>query len=464
MPMRDAYIPEGALSPDAERDLLGRITDLLLEHEGVHATKQRARALAWVFVHRPETYVGGGPAQAPHYRFICQVPEGQYNDERRAAVVAAMTQAVADAEDGSCPDPEGRVWVFTQEVKDGTWGGMGRVIRLPDIYEHVVGEKGREAAEQLHETGERRPQGGPIRLRGAPRRRTHSAPDLEVEHVVSTSIPGALTKGDVDVLVQVTAHDSDDAITQLRRVQAVHQPHNWTPTLASFADHDAGDRTTPMPKPSSCAMSSPAPAADQREPTLAGALPTSTPNRVRPLVRLALTSNPDFPGDSVGKPAEHRWAVLYDADCGFCTWLLSCLLRWDRAVRLHPIALQRPEADDLLADLTPDERIASWHLISPTGARRSGGAAIPPLLRLTRRGQVPAAAFAQVPRLTDRGYRWVAEHRSQLSKWVPMSVKQHASERVHQREQVLETHTRRAAPQRPEGMFGRPTKGPAIPP
>jgi hypothetical protein len=35
MPMCDAYIPEGALSTSTERELLGRITDLLLEHEGV---------------------------------------------------------------------------------------------------------------------------------------------------------------------------------------------------------------------------------------------------------------------------------------------------------------------------------------------------------------------------------------------------------------------------------------------
>ena len=132
-----------------ERELLGRITDLLLEHEGVNPTNERARALAWVFVHRHDMYVGGDPAATPYYRFVCQVPEGQYNDERRAAVTAAMTQAVVEAEDGSWPDPEGRVWVFTQEVKDGTWGGLGRVIRLPDIYEHVVGEKGRELAVQV---------------------------------------------------------------------------------------------------------------------------------------------------------------------------------------------------------------------------------------------------------------------------------------------------------------------------
>ncbi len=47
------------------------------------------------------------------------------------------------------------------------------------------------------------------------------------------------------------------------------------------------------------------------------------------------------------------WAVLYDADCGLCEWLLSGLLRWDRATCLHPIALQRPEADDLLRQIRP---------------------------------------------------------------------------------------------------------------
>src|ERR1700722_8945509 len=77
-----------------------------------------------------------------------------------------------------------------------------------------------------------------------------------------------------------------------------------------------------------------------------------------------------------------RAVVLYDADCGFCTWLLAGLLRFDRAQRLRPIALQRPEAGDLLGDLTLAERMASWHLVCETGARFSAGAALAPLLAL----------------------------------------------------------------------------------
>jgi predicted DCC family thiol-disulfide oxidoreductase YuxK len=131
------------------------------------------------------------------------------------------------------------------------------------------------------------------------------------------------------------------------------------------------------------------------------------------------------------------WAILYDADCGFCQWLLAGLLRWDRARELRPIALQRPEADELLADLTPTERIASWHLISPTGERRSGGAALATLLRLLPGGRFPAAACSRVPNLTERGYRWVAAHRSRLSTLVPARLKRRAAERVDERERAL---------------------------
>jgi phenylpyruvate tautomerase PptA (4-oxalocrotonate tautomerase family) len=146
MPMCDAYIPRDALPADAERKLLARVTDLLLEHEGADPANETVRSIAWVFVHRPEVFVAGAPAQAPHYKFVCQVPEGQYDDERRAAVTAAMTQAVAAAEAGRWPNPEFRVWVFSWEVPDGTWGALGRIVRLPDIAGFVAGDPGRESA------------------------------------------------------------------------------------------------------------------------------------------------------------------------------------------------------------------------------------------------------------------------------------------------------------------------------
>jgi predicted DCC family thiol-disulfide oxidoreductase YuxK len=128
------------------------------------------------------------------------------------------------------------------------------------------------------------------------------------------------------------------------------------------------------------------------------------------------------------------WLVLYDGDCGLCKWLLAWLLRFDRAGRLRPLALQRPEADALLADLDPAERMASWHLVSPDGARTSAGAALPSLLGLLPGGRLPAAVFGRFPRLTSAGYRWVAAHRTGISRFVPRGAKRRADERVRERE------------------------------
>lgn len=59
-------------------------------------------------------------------------------------------------------------------------------------------------------------------------------PDAAVEHVGSTAIPGAWTKGDVDLLVRVQAGRFDAAVLSLQGLYAIHQPSNWTATLASF--------------------------------------------------------------------------------------------------------------------------------------------------------------------------------------------------------------------------------------
>lgn len=151
MPMLDAYIPEGALSPAAEERLLAELTDLLIVNEGADPTNPLVRSIAWVFVHRPQAvFVGGAPAGAPRYRLVASVPEGQYDPERREAMVAALTEAVLDAEDGAYERDPARVWVFTPEVPDGTWGGAGRIVTLADIATFATGdpEQGRRYAEE----------------------------------------------------------------------------------------------------------------------------------------------------------------------------------------------------------------------------------------------------------------------------------------------------------------------------
>jgi phenylpyruvate tautomerase PptA (4-oxalocrotonate tautomerase family) len=78
------------------------------------------------------------------------VPEGQFDDERRAAIVRDVTDAVLQAENNAYAYDPNRVWVFTNEIPDGTWGGAGRINRLADIVGYVVGDadKGRAYAQR----------------------------------------------------------------------------------------------------------------------------------------------------------------------------------------------------------------------------------------------------------------------------------------------------------------------------
>lgn len=151
MPMLDAFIPENALSEQDESELLSKLTDILLRNEGADPTNPAVRSIAWVFLHRPAAvYVAGEPATAPRYRIVASVPEGQFDNERRQAMVEEVTEAVLDAERGAYERDPMRVWVFAGEIPDGTWGGAGRINTLADIAGFALGdpEQGRAYAER----------------------------------------------------------------------------------------------------------------------------------------------------------------------------------------------------------------------------------------------------------------------------------------------------------------------------
>ena len=138
--MLDIHIPAGALDDDAERELVATLTDIVLRAEGADPDDPTAQAMAWAFVHRPAVAVGGREPANPRYKVVASVPEGQWDPERRATVVAAVTEAVLDAERGARPRDPRRVWVFPTEVPEGTWGGGGTIHPLAEIAGRLQGD------------------------------------------------------------------------------------------------------------------------------------------------------------------------------------------------------------------------------------------------------------------------------------------------------------------------------------
>jgi predicted DCC family thiol-disulfide oxidoreductase YuxK len=88
---------------------------------------------------------------------------------------------------------------------------------------------------------------------------------------------------------------------------------------------------------------------------------------------------------------------------------------WDRRGRLRYVALQDDEAASLLADLSDERRMASWHLVTED-VRYSAGRAVAPLLRLLPGGGPLARLVEAFPSATDASYEFVAAHRSALSR------------------------------------------------
>jgi hypothetical protein len=111
-------------------------------------------------------FVAGARAEQPRYRVIASAAQGLYDDERRSAVISAVTEAIARAEGGAFEDVSRRVWVFPTDVPDGTWGGRGAVRRLPDIVAHLKGEQERQVAERRLVGGRRH---GAVATSGADR-------------------------------------------------------------------------------------------------------------------------------------------------------------------------------------------------------------------------------------------------------------------------------------------------------
>ena len=106
-----------------------------------------------------------------------------------------------------------------------------------------------------------------------------------------------------------------------------------------------------------------------------------------------------------------RVPLLYDPDCGFCRVCVAVLLKWDRGSRLRPV---------------PGQDLASWQLVPEEDTVLSAGAAFPALFRLLPGGAPLAQLTERFPGASERGYRWVADHRSALGGAIPGSVKRWA--------------------------------------
>jgi phenylpyruvate tautomerase PptA (4-oxalocrotonate tautomerase family) len=137
--MIDLTLPRAALTPAALDQLVADLLATLLRWERA-PDNDRSRSLAWAFVHHADSItVAHSPSGLPHYRVGITTPHGALDDDRRAGLVADVTELLLKAEGSPVtPDHAFRVWVLLSEIADGSWGAEGRIWRFRDIAAYVL--------------------------------------------------------------------------------------------------------------------------------------------------------------------------------------------------------------------------------------------------------------------------------------------------------------------------------------
>ncbi|TMR96461.1 tautomerase family protein [Nonomuraea basaltis] len=144
MPFVEVFAPRGALREEQRTRLSEELVAEVMQVEGAPDTAA-ARSISWLVFHDVEAWSVGGLAVAAdepaRYLVRVSVPAGSLDDGKRDEMMRRVTAVLAKADDD--PDrlyTEPSAWVHIVEIPDGNWGAFGRVVRLPDIVNFVLGQ------------------------------------------------------------------------------------------------------------------------------------------------------------------------------------------------------------------------------------------------------------------------------------------------------------------------------------
>ena len=143
MPFVEVFTPQGAVPADIRAEISESLVAEVMQAEGAPPESESARSISWLLWHEiPEWWVGGARVDASEpARYVVRVgvPAGSLDDWKREDIVRRTNAVLAKAD----PDParferEPIAWVHVDEIKEGNWGALGRVVRFPDIAAYVL--------------------------------------------------------------------------------------------------------------------------------------------------------------------------------------------------------------------------------------------------------------------------------------------------------------------------------------
>jgi phenylpyruvate tautomerase PptA (4-oxalocrotonate tautomerase family) len=142
MPFVELFVRRGSLSEQQRTHIADTLVAEVMAAEGAPDT-EAARSISWLLVHDIDTWVIGGRAcgDGEPCRYVVRVgvPAGSLDDGKRADMMERITRVLAEIDD----DPqrlyrEAAAWIHINEIPEGNWGAVGRVVGLADIAGYVA--------------------------------------------------------------------------------------------------------------------------------------------------------------------------------------------------------------------------------------------------------------------------------------------------------------------------------------
>ncbi len=113
-------------------------------------------------------------------------------------------------------------------------------------------------------------------------------------------------------------------------------------------------------------------------------------------------------------------ALIYDGDCGMCQRGAALARRFARPGLLETLPCQAPERRRRFPNMDESACLEAAQLVLSDGTVLSGEAALPHVMRRLRGARWFAGAL-ELPGVSHASpyiYRWIAEHRHQISSYV----------------------------------------------
>lgn len=122
-----------------------------------------------------------------------------------------------------------------------------------------------------------------------------------------------------------------------------------------------------------------------------------------------------------------RTVVLYDMDCSFCVWCVAKVIALDRSRRLRYRPIEDPASAGPLDGMSHEQRLRSWHVVTPDGKVHSAGRAFAPLARALPHGKPVATVLERIPpSALDRAYYAIVKRRDRAGRLLTQRVRRRA--------------------------------------